>query len=367
VGNKNNQLAFLTTNTKNMGTSKNKSARFKHIRFFNFKSRAHENRIPIGNFLIVLEYVKKVSFIFLLIISITCCKKTPSPVPKTFKIISSAEGGGTISPLGTRVVKEGADQTYTFTPSNGNVISSITVGASRQPITNSFTFTGVENDNTINVVFGVTINVTVGANGKATPTMEVVPTGGSLTVTFLPNAGFHTDSLWLDGTFVKVLAGATSYTINNVVSIHTMRVTFSDVLPQHSLDSLKNLLAGSWHYVQYDYRFTGASNWIIAPYVTDCEKARHEVYTADNKYTYFLGGTSCDPSYTPTNIYFNGTWKLNASAKNIFIAGNQYSNATEHTYVTGNYTLEKLTADSLVISYPVSGKDFSYRFHYVHK
>jgi len=313
--------------------------------------------------------MKKLLIIFFAaIVLVSSCTKKPvrEPAITTYKITATAGPHGTITPSGEFEVASTQQCTYTITPDSGYVIATLTVDGSIRVPAGTFTFYNVDADHTISATFSKSFAVTAvaGPNGTVSPVTQTVIFGASAVIALMPNAGFHADSLWIDGAFVKILAGATSCTLTNITATHTVRVTFSDALPQHSLDSLKNLLAGSWHYVQYDYRYVGTTNWIIAPYLTDCEKARHEIYTTDYKYTYFLGGSTCDPSYAPNNIYFDGTWKFDAAGKNILIAGNQYSNASDHEYVTGNFTLEKLTTDSLVISYPVSGKNFSYRYHY---
>ena len=308
-------------------------------------------------------------------IAMLSCKKTKAPEPAkavTYTIAATAGANGSISPNGTIAVTQGSDNIYTITPTAGYYISSITVDGSSVPVTyalsNGYTFTNVQTNHTISVTFSksLTVTATAGANGSVTPASVFVASGSSTSFSFTSQSGFHSDSLWIDGVFSKVLAGALTYTLTNVTADHSLKISFTDVLSQTQLDSLGNILAGKWHYVQYDYQYTGTIIWNIAPYLTDCEKTRYEVYTANHNYTYFLGGASCDPSYAPTNIYFNGTWKFDAAGKSILIAGNEYSNATTYQYVTGAYTVEKLTADSLVISYPVYGRNFSYRYHYAH-
>jgi hypothetical protein len=311
----------------------------------------------------------------ILICIILGCKKPPvqdhpTPTTKTFRITASSGGNGSVDPAGMSVVASGSDATYTIIPTVNYGISTLTVDSVVVPIVdgpNTYTFTNVQKDHTIGATFAPFIKITVTTDGYGTARFSPakIVAGQTVTFTFAPKLNYLTDSLYVGGKFLKLLAGATTFTLSNVNSDQTIAVTFS--ITTKGIDSLRTLLAGSWHYVQYDYQYTGTTKWIIAPYLTDCEKARHEVYTADYKYTYFMGGTSCDPSYAPTNIYFDGTWKFDATAKNILLAGNQYTNATNYEYTTGNYTLEKLTPDSLVISYLVPGKGYSYRFHYGHK
>ncbi|HVW97055.1 MAG TPA: hypothetical protein VHA56_13880 [Mucilaginibacter sp.] len=298
-------------------------------------------------------------------------KKQGTGTTKTYTITASPGANGTIDPTGTKTVDAGSNVSFFITPANNYGIEWLAVDSKYVPVADSYTFTNVQANHTINASFAplVKISATTDGNGTVSYSPAHVVSGQTVTFTFKPKPNYVTDSLFVNDKFLKQLAGGTTFTVNSVGQQENIAVTFS--ITPRGIDSLKNLfknlLVGSWHYVQYDYRYDGTTKWIIAPYLTDCEKPRHEVYTADNKYTYYLGGTSCDPSYAPTNIYFDGTWQFDASAKHILIAGNQYSDAINHEYVTGSFSLEKLTMDSLVISYPVPGKNFSYRYHYTHK
>lgn len=332
--------------------------------------------------------MKQLPFVTLIFAVVaTACKKSdnqtsPQVIPTFYEVVSTTDGNGSIaagsksisfvgadSLKTTYTVEEGLDATFNVEPQSNYVLNTLTVdGKAIIPAVSFYTFPSVHANHTISATFAqyaaLKINVT---NGKASTIPAQVLPGQQITIIVTPNPTFHTDSLLINGAFVKSLAGVTAFAVNNVTANETITITCSDALTKTQLDSLTNLLVSSWHYVQYDYEYTGTTTWIIAPYLTDCEKGRYEVYTATHNYTYFLTGGSCDPTYAPTYIYFNGTWQFNASGKSILIAGNEYSNATTYQYVTGTFMVDKLTTDSLVIQYPVSGQNYSYRYHYVHK
>ena len=67
---------------------------------------------------------------------------TYTPVPHT--ITSSAGAGGTISPNGATVVADGANQTFTITPSTGNIVSDVLVDSISSGRSNSHTFSTVK-------------------------------------------------------------------------------------------------------------------------------------------------------------------------------------------------------------------------------
>ncbi len=284
--------------------------------------------------------------LLLLVLFATCiaisCKKTSSG-PKTFKITSSVDGAGTISPLGTMVVKAAVDQIYMFTAAEGNAISSITVDGAPRPIANSFTFTAVEDDHTINVSFGLVIKSVAGTNGTAFTPITTVHSGGSITTSFIPNPGFHTDSLWLDGAFIKVLAGTTYYTLTNVTATHTVRVSFSDALPQSSLDSLNTILRskrnGTWHYASEIATFD--------PWPKDSENMFQTYPCTADDYFQFTSGFNYLWSINSTRCGFGwkvqdeiGTYKFLANGKGI---------ALSHNGIIDTLVIKKLITDSLVV------------------
>ena len=81
---------------------------------------------------------------------------------------------------------------------------------------------------TIHATFAIntyTITATAGANGTISPSGAVsVNHGADQTFTITPSAGYHVDTLTVDGGSV---AAATSYTFTNVTATHTIDVTFA--------------------------------------------------------------------------------------------------------------------------------------------
>jgi hypothetical protein len=71
----------------------------------------------------------------------------------TFTITASAGSGGSISPSGNVVVSQGANQTFTITPSSGFNVSSVTVDGTSQGAITSYTFSNVQAAHTISAAF----------------------------------------------------------------------------------------------------------------------------------------------------------------------------------------------------------------------
>lgn len=77
----------------------------------------------------------------------------------TFTITATVLGPGTITPSGIVNVTSGDDQTFTFTPENGNIVTQLLVDNQVTPVVdNSYTFIDVLSNHTIEVHFGVGIN-----------------------------------------------------------------------------------------------------------------------------------------------------------------------------------------------------------------
>ena len=156
----------------------------------------------------------------------------------THTILATAGGNGTVSPVGTTTVFEGANQMFFITPAFGFSIGTITIDGVPVPDTNAYTFVNVMSDHTIDVTFTAlpvhTITASSGANGTISPSgATLVYETYDQTFTFTPTFGYIVTSLLVDGTPVGT---TTSYTFTNVTSDHTVEVTFG-VLPTHTITS----------------------------------------------------------------------------------------------------------------------------------
>ena len=72
---------------------------------------------------------------------------------KIYNIVASAGIGGTISPSGTTTLDEGSSQAYTISANTGYKIESVTVDGADQGAITSYTFSNVNSNHTIEVVF----------------------------------------------------------------------------------------------------------------------------------------------------------------------------------------------------------------------
>ena len=100
-------------------------------------------------------------------------------------------------------------------------------GANKGAIS-SYTFTNVQANKTISVYFTpikYKITVTAGANGSISPgTSSYIGWGANQKYTITPKAGYHVETLTVDGAPVTP---ATSYTFTNVTADHSIAATFA--------------------------------------------------------------------------------------------------------------------------------------------
>ncbi|MFA5853449.1 MAG: PQQ-dependent sugar dehydrogenase [Patescibacteria group bacterium] len=157
--------------------------------------------------------------------------------PNSHTISASAGANGSISPSGSIVLTEGANQTFTITANSGYQIAGVLVDGISQGAIASYTFTNVTASHTISATFSLippttfTITASAGANGSITPSGSVVVnTGANQTFTITANSGYQIAGVLVDGVSQGAIA---SYTFTNVVAAHTISASFSQI-PQGS-------------------------------------------------------------------------------------------------------------------------------------
>ena len=149
---------------------------------------------------------------------------TPHTISATFAqnptvtITVTPGSNGSITP-GTTDVVQGASQTFTIAPASGYAIGNVTTDGTSIGVMTGWTFSNVQAAHTIAATFIPTITATAGANGSISPTGTArVASGAIQTYTIKPNAGYHVDTLTVDG---SAATPATSFTFTGVTTPHT--------------------------------------------------------------------------------------------------------------------------------------------------
>ena len=144
----------------------------------------------------------------------------------TNNIISSVGNGGTISPLGTKVVPSKADITYTIRPNTGYIADSVIVDNKLVTITDStYTFRNVDTSHTIRVTFKkrTYIITKIFNNGGTILGDTAAIYGSNVRFTITPNSNYVIDSIIVNGRKVDSI---NSYTFVYIENNNTIKVVF---------------------------------------------------------------------------------------------------------------------------------------------
>jgi hypothetical protein len=151
------------------------------------------------------------------------------------QITSTTGSNGTISPLGTTTVACGGRQQYTITPDPCYHIATVFVDGVEDvaaELSGTYSFNNVTANHTIDVTFALsgpyTITASSDANGSITPAgVTSLACGAGQCYTMTANAGFHLQTVLIDGVNNPAAVSAGSYCFSNVMMNHTIAVTFS--------------------------------------------------------------------------------------------------------------------------------------------
>jgi hypothetical protein len=145
-----------------------------------------------------------------------------------FIIAADAGANGTINPAGTINALYGDNVHFSIVPGTGYHVDSLLIDGTPVAADTQYTFNGVNVNHTIHAAFTIdqfTITTTAGTNGSITPSGAVIVIyNASKHFNIAANAGYHIDSLFIDGT---PIAADTQYTFSNVTANHTIHAVFA--------------------------------------------------------------------------------------------------------------------------------------------
>jgi hypothetical protein len=157
---------------------------------------------------------------------------TATFAPVTYTISASAQGNGTISPVGLTAIPYGSGQTYTITPYANCKILDVKVDGKSVGAVSTYSFTGVGANHSITAVFApipYTVSTAVQGNGTISPSGSVsVTSGSSMTFKITPATGYQIAAVLVDG----IPAGnISSYTFTGVTGNHAIQANFISLNP----------------------------------------------------------------------------------------------------------------------------------------
>lgn len=159
-----------------------------------------------------------------------------NPLSGDYTIMANAGVGGTITPKGKVAVNGGENVTFTITPNESYVVRDVLVDDTSVGACNSYTFTDVAEDHTIEAIFEAvatppvedpqvyTIVAKAGVGGTISPEGTVmVNEGEQVTFRIQPDENYVVQSVKVDG---RAVGARDSFTFTDVTENHTIEATF---------------------------------------------------------------------------------------------------------------------------------------------
>ncbi len=150
--------------------------------------------------------------------------------PITHVINASAGENGNIDPAGQVVVNQGSDQVFTFMPDEGYEVADIMVDGNSSAVADSYTFTGVTKDHSIEVSFRIKsyeISTSISGNGIISPAGPLTLEHGSgQSFIFTPDNNYEISDVRVNGNSVGVVD---EYVFENVTSDQSLEVIFESI------------------------------------------------------------------------------------------------------------------------------------------
>jgi hypothetical protein len=145
----------------------------------------------------------------------------------TYTISASTYGNGSISPVGTVTVAEGAEQTFVIAPSTDSYLVDVLVDGVSIGAVSDYTFSQVVSNHTISAEFAYythTILATADTGGSISPSGSLsVDHGNSQGFTITAASGYRVADVLVDGSSV---GSVSTYTFDPVVENHTIHAAF---------------------------------------------------------------------------------------------------------------------------------------------
>lgn len=215
-----------------------------------------------------------------------------------FTVVSSANNGGVLAPLGYAGVVGGSTYPLTIAPDPGYLIADIIVDGLSVATTSLYVFSQVSANHTIHVQFApisaaaYEIAADAGPNGTISPLgTTTVVTGSDQTYAITPDAGFQIASLAIDGV---PTTPSNSYTFSKVKAPHTISASFSPLPMANSItinpvastaNIGSNLSFGATVLDQYAQAYSSTITW------TSSDSAIGSIDAASGLFTALSSGT----------------------------------------------------------------------------
>lgn len=145
-----------------------------------------------------------------------------------YTVTATAGTHGTIAPAGPTDVSYGDSLSFTLTPDTGYHVAGLTVDGGSVGAPATYVLHGISADHNVVASFSInvyTITPAAGQHGTISPSSPVnVDHGADTTFTMNPDAGYHVDSILVDGVLI---GNGLTHTFTNVTGNHSIRAVFA--------------------------------------------------------------------------------------------------------------------------------------------
>ncbi|MBN2588397.1 MAG: hypothetical protein JXA96_00925 [Sedimentisphaerales bacterium] len=276
-----------------------------------------------------------------------------------YTITSSAQEGGTISPLGTVQVSESWSQEYKMTPLPGYVVDSVVIDGNDVGDILSYTFTNVTANHTISVSFKdapYIITASAGIGGTISPSGSVeVWKGLSQKFTIVPSDGYEITDVVVDGVSYGSL---TSYTFSSISTNHTISASFSSKFVYQI-----NCGGGQSSTFAPDLYYNAGSTYSVTDIPINTNEvtnpAPQDVYQTERygNFTYTFPGLIPEMPYK-VRLHFaeiySGSYGIGVRVFNVYINGTKI--LSNYDIYAETYSLGKVLIKDFIFSANASGE-----------
>ncbi len=147
-----------------------------------------------------------------------------------YSITATAGPGGTVSPSGTVTLPQGGSQEYQIQADTGYRIADVLVDGVSQGVPESYVFSGVSQNHTIEAIFELIPTFTISALGGQGGTIlpegnTTVEEGDNQVYTMVPDLGYRISDVIVDGLSQGAIG---TYEFQNVTQDHSIQVEFEE-------------------------------------------------------------------------------------------------------------------------------------------
>jgi len=175
---------------------------------------------------------------------------------KAYTISTSTQGNGNIAPSGEILVFKGDNKTFIITADSDSSISDVVVNGTSQGKVNTYTFSNIASNNTIEAIFEKNkFNIIViGDEDIISPyTNQEVEYGDSISFTIINDAGYTITKLLIDGeNYLNEDVLKNGYTFVNVTDNHTIEIDY--IVNSYDLTYDLNYNGSSAITKEYEYK-----------------------------------------------------------------------------------------------------------------